>query len=64
MIDWKQGKTNRMYVNELNKNELHRPFQYLTTQFEYVWYGEFELNNNSYEMVRNKFEEFSVAGKN
>lgn len=58
LIVWKTGKTNRMYVVELNKNQLHQPFEYLTTQFEYVWYGEFEMNDKTYENVRSKFVEF------
>ncbi|MEO8148399.1 MAG: DUF4129 domain-containing protein [Bacteroidia bacterium] len=57
-IEWKPGKTNRMYAVELNKSNLHRPFEYLTTQFEYVWYGEFEVNDHSYENVKIRFTEF------
>src|SRR5205085_4474841 len=57
-IDWKPGKTNRMYLAELHKNNLYKPFEYLTTQFEYVWYGEFEVNDDSYQNVKNKFTDF------
>lgn len=57
-IEWKQGKTNHMYAGDLRKSSMYKPFEYLTTQFEYTWYGEFEINAGAFEIVRSKFNEF------
>lgn len=58
LIEWKPGKTNRMYLHELDHNPMRRSFEYLTMQFEYIWYGDFEVNDNRYRLVRNRFAEF------
>ena len=63
-IEWKPGKTNRMYANELRKGNLYGSFNYLTTQFEYIWYGEFEVNEHSFENVKSRFVTFGNGVSN
>ena len=50
--------TNWDYIRQLDSHPLNQKFRYLTTAYEYTWYGEFELNNNQYDLIRKKFESF------
>ena len=50
--------TNWDYIMQLGAHPLNQKFRYLTTAYEYTWYGEFELNNAQYELIRTKFESF------
>ncbi len=50
--------TNWDYILQLGSHPLNQKFRYLTTAYEYTWYGEFELNNNQYDLIRKKFESF------
>ncbi|RNI28817.1 DUF4129 domain-containing protein [Rufibacter latericius] len=58
LIDWKPGKTNRSYVNELKSATLQKPFERVTQLFEYVWYGGSALDLQKFETVRQSFREF------
>ena len=59
LIQWKLGKTNFDYYNELKSLELKEQFFALTNTYEYIWYGDFELDNKeeftSYESSFNSF---------
>ncbi|MGB0886789.1 MAG: DUF4129 domain-containing protein [Vicingaceae bacterium] len=48
LISWKVDKTNLDYLKELSNSELKNEFQKTSELFEYIWYGEFELNKNSF----------------
>jgi len=50
--------TNWDYIRQLTTPKLTPKFRYLTIAYEYVWYGEFELRNDQYEQLKNKFETF------
>ena len=50
--------TNWDYVRQLGTHPLSPKFRYLTHAYEYVWYGEFELNSDQYAQIRKKFETF------
>lgn len=59
LIDWRKGKTNADYVTELKKSKLHDDFKQLTAVFEYVWYGEFQIETaDSINEIENRFEDF------
>lgn len=60
LIDWQPNKTNRSYLREIiGKPELHAPFNSLTQQFEYIWYGDFPVNEGSFELIKHDFNGFS-----
>ena len=44
LIDLKQGKTNREYVQEMSQHNLGNEFNELAYLFDYTWYGHFEVN--------------------
>ncbi|EDM37453.1 hypothetical protein PBAL39_09926 [Pedobacter sp. BAL39] len=59
LIDWQPEKTNHAYVSELTDPERKVQFRQLTLQFEYVWYGEFFIEKESFAELRTAFEKFN-----
>lgn len=47
-ITWEQQKTNDDYLEELQHNEIHGLFSKITTIYDFVWYGNFEIDKNRY----------------
>lgn len=58
LINWKADKTNTAYLNELKDVEQRRQFSIVTRQFEYVWYGDFPVNGQSFQKINSIFQEF------
>lgn len=58
LIDWQPNKTNQAYVAELSNNPVQDIFKRLTNQFEYVWYGDFAVNSESYKNISQLFGSF------
>jgi hypothetical protein len=58
IIDYRFGKTNNDYVNSLFGNRSYKDFFRLTRNFEYTWYGQFNLSAQAYEMMRADFIQF------
>ncbi|GAB3267265.1 hypothetical protein GCM10027347_35930 [Larkinella harenae] len=59
LIDWKPNKTNRSYVYELAQSPLKPEFESLTTQFEYIWYGDFPVTEERFTPLRESFQRFN-----
>lgn len=57
-IVWNPEKTNKDYVAELKAASLRDDFYALSYIFDYVWYGEFSINEESYLQFRNQFQDF------
>ena len=49
LIDWQQQKTNDDYMAELSDSSFKNDFGKATLLYDYVWYGEFELNQERYQ---------------
>ena len=49
LIDWQQQKTNDDYMVELSDSSFKNDFGKATLLYDYVWYGEFELNHERYQ---------------
>jgi hypothetical protein len=58
LIDYRSGRTNQDYVSHLAKSPFYSDFFRLTRNFEYTWYGQFNLSTAAYDMMRNDFENF------
>ncbi|MDQ3277932.1 MAG: DUF4129 domain-containing protein [Bacteroidota bacterium] len=58
LIDYRYGRTNHDYVMQLHKSAYYRDFSRITRNFEYTWYGQFDLSAEAYEMLRNDFSTF------
>lgn len=50
--------TNHDYVNQMRAHDPNRSFSYLTNVYDYVWYGEFELNGEQFNLVYKDFQNF------
>jgi hypothetical protein len=51
-------KTNYQYLFELKDRELRNLFASLTLHYEYVWYGRFDLDEMTFDNIRNNFKNF------
>ena len=60
-IDYKPDKTNQYYVYELAKSPLQADFERLTHQFEFIWYGDFPIDEPRFRQIQEQFKQF---GKN
>lgn len=55
-IEWDIEKTNSDYLYEL-QNPAHKgQFTYLSYLYNYIWYGEFEIDENSFTKAENRFK--------
>ena len=50
--------TNHDYVNQMRPHDPNGSFSYLTNVYDYVWYGEFELNSEQFNLVYKDFQNF------
>jgi hypothetical protein len=56
IIIWDLEKTNSDYLNEIKNEQLKADFAYLSYLYNYIWYGEFELDVNTFEKAKTAFE--------
>jgi len=56
LITWKAEKTNRDYINELRPSQYGKPFREVTLLFDYAWYGDAAINENTFGQIRNSFK--------
>ena len=59
MISWQPEKTNQAYLMEITDVEKRKSFQTLTQQFEYIWYGEFIIDQERFNLVKKNFDVFN-----
>jgi hypothetical protein len=59
LIDWKIDKTNSDYLQEIMNNSWHNVFRQLTNKFEWVWYGEMNINRQEFENLQVQFQQFN-----
>lgn len=57
-IDWKPWKTNHDYYYEITDKKHNEGFKQLVTNYEYVWYGQFPVDNSLFTEIQNQFETF------
>lgn len=48
LLQLQPAKTNYQYLYELANSEWYAPFRQLTQQYEYAWYGGFEVNDQQF----------------
>ena len=58
LISYTHEKTNSDYLSELSGTSYYKSFFRLTRDFDYTWYGKFELNTESFALVQKDFNQF------
>jgi len=58
LIKWEIDKTNSAYIYELTDPEQKEIFGTLTHQFEYVWYGNFAIDKQTFGNINQLFQNF------
>ncbi len=56
IIVWDLEKTNTDYLYEIKNRELKEDFVYLSYLYEYIWYGEFEISQTTFEKSIKSFD--------
>lgn len=60
LIEWNPEKTNSDYLVELNSDGNKDKFQELMLIFDYVWYGEFDIDETNYSNLAEKFRTVKI----
>ena len=55
LIQWESGKTNHDYVGEIETSELKPGFNELSYYFDYAWYGNFNINRQTFDKAHEAF---------
>jgi len=58
LIDWSAQKTNSDYLNEIKSAPLKQSFKSNTLIFEYIWYGDFHIDEPLLQKVMKSFDAF------
>ena len=56
IIDWNPEKTNSDYLYEIKNAQLKQNFSYASYLYNNIWYGEFEINDDSFTSIKKSFE--------
>lgn len=56
LIQYRIDKTNYEYYTELAETNFKQPFRQLSRQYEYVWYGRFDLSHATYAEYKQLFD--------
>ncbi|MBB6236641.1 hypothetical protein HDC90_001253 [Pedobacter sp. AK013] len=59
IIQWQPDKTNYNYLMEISKPELRDDFSQLTLQFDYIWYGDFPIDEVKFDPINQLFNQFN-----
>lgn len=55
-IEWDIEKTNSDYLYELKSPVFREDFTYLSYLYNYIWYGEFEIDETTFTKAENRFK--------
>jgi hypothetical protein len=58
IIQYKQDRTNFDYLSQLSSGSYYNDFFRLARNFEYTWYGKFDINREMFGVIKNDFENF------
>lgn len=58
IIRYQPDRTNLDYLMQLSSTTYYNDFFRITRHYEYSWYGHFEVNQESYQLIKKEFENF------
>lgn len=61
LIDWHFDKTNIDYYNELKPATLQKSFKTVSYLYEHIWYGEFNVDETSFNSAKKEFNHLKKA---
>ena len=53
-------KTNADYYKELRNTSYGKEFKELSRLYEYIWYGDFKLDESRFKIIIQKFNQFQI----
>ncbi|SDX86194.1 hypothetical protein SAMN05444411_110130 [Lutibacter oricola] len=56
LIVWEQQKTNEDYIKEITGTNIQKSFKDLTKLYDFVWYGNFEINEVEFAKIETDFK--------
>jgi hypothetical protein len=59
LITWSSEKTNDEYIREIRENKIRDQFAHNTLMYEYVWYGDFEIDLDNFSKISATFQAFT-----
>lgn len=57
LIELRNNKTNLQYLSEIKNNRISNAFQIATSRFEWIWYGDFPVDEKVMKSSQNDFNE-------
>jgi len=57
IIELRNNKTNHQYLSEIKNNRISNAFQIATSRFEWIWYGDFPVDENVMKSSQKDFNE-------
>lgn len=60
LIEYRRERTNAEYARELRNDPIGPLFERITLLFEYVWYGDLQIDGERYPVVADAFDQFRV----
>ena len=58
IIEWHYDKTNSDYFNEIENEGLKQDFKQISYLYDYIWYGEFAIDDISFNLAQQDFDRF------
>lgn len=58
IIRYKQERTNFDYLLQLSSTAYYHDFFRVTRNYEYSWYGQFDINAGTFDVIKNDFKNF------
>ena len=56
LIEWDVEKTNSDYLYEIKNSSIQSQFEYVSYLYNYIWYGEFELDEVTFIKAKKAFD--------
>ena len=64
IINWKIDKTNHEFISEIKHSNLKSTFSNITSEFESIWYGGFEINQSHFLDIQLQYKDFNLLLEN
>jgi hypothetical protein len=63
VIDYTHDRTNFDYLSQVHSTKYYNDFFRLTLNYEYSWYGQFDIDAQKFDVIKNEFEKFDRSLK-